>query len=306
MKRSKQRRPIRVSGFDVVNTILLVVFTLLMIYPLYQCLIISFSSGADIANRGVVYLWPRVFSTRSYVRVLQDVNFLLYARNSFLRTVLGSVFSVAITSMFAYAISHRKLRMRPLFVILGLITIYLNGGLIPTFIVIRDLGLYDNFLVYILPEAFNMFYVLVFLAYFKSIPDALEESALVDGASEITIFFRIMLPVVRPVIACITLFVAVFQWNRWLDTMIYTDSENLEVLSYYFAKILIRQQFIATTVMQQTDAQITIEELQSLKEASSLTMQMATMLITIVPIMCVYPFLQKHFVKGIMIGSIKG
>ena len=303
---SGARRFLRDHGFDTVNTILLVLFSLLMIYPLYQCLIISLSSGVDIMNRGVVYLWPRVFSTRSYVRVLQDEGFLLYFRNSVLRTVLGAFVSVLITSMFAYAILHRKLRLRGLFAILGLITMYFNGGMIPTFIVIRDLGLYDNFLVYILPEAFNMFYVLVFLAYFKSIPDALEESALVDGASEITIYFRIMLPVIKPVVACIVLFVAVFQWSMWLDTMIYTDSESLEVLSFYFAKILIRQQFIATTVMQETDAQMTDAELQSLKEASSLTMQMATMLITVVPIMCIYPFLQKHFVKGIMIGSVKG
>ena len=300
------RRFLRDHGFDTVNTILLVLFSLLMIYPLYQCLIISFSSGVDIMNRGVVYLRPRVFSTRSYVRVLQDENFLLYARNSVLRTVLGAFVSVLITSMFAYAILHRKLRLRGLFATLRLITMYCNGGMIPTFIVIRDLGLYDNFLVYILPEAFNMFYVLVFLAYFKSIPDALEESALVDGASEITIYFRIMLPVIKPVVACIVLFVAVFQWSMWVDTMIYTDSESLEVLSFYFAKILIRQQFIATTVMQETDAQMTDAELQSLKEASSLTMQMATMLITVVPIMCIYPFLQRHFVKGIMIGSVKG
>ena len=303
---SGARQFLRDHGFDTVNSILLVLFSLLMIYPLYQCLIISFSSGVDIMNRGVVYLWPRVFSTRSYVRVLQDENFLLYARNSVLRTVLGAFVSVLITSMFAYAILHRKLRLRGLFAILGLITMYFNGGMIPTFIVIRDLGLYDNFLVYILPEAFNMFYVLVFLAYFKSIPDALEESALVDGASEITIFFRIMVPVIKPVVACIVLFVAVFQWSMWLDTMIYTDSESLEVLSFYFAQILIRQQFIATTVMQETDAQMTDAELQSLKEASSLTMQMATMLITVVPIMFIYPFLQKHFVKGIMIGSVKG
>ena len=303
---SGARRFLRDHGFDTVNTILLVLFSLLMIYPLYQCLIISFSSGVDIMNRGVVYLWPRVFSARSYVRVLQDENFLLYARNSVLRTVLGAFVSVLITSMFSYAILHRKLRLRGLFVTLGLITMYFNGGMIPTFIVIRDLGLYDNFLVYILPEAFNMFYVLVFLAYFKSIPDALEESALVDGASEITIYFRIMLPVIKPVVACIVLFVAVFQWSMWVDTMIYTDSESLEVLSFYFAKILIRQQFIATTVMQETDAQMTDAELQSLKEASSLTMQMATMLITVVPIMCIYPFLQRHFVKGIMIGSVKG
>ena len=300
------RQFLRDHGFDTVNTILLVLFSLLMIYPLYQCLIISFSSGVDIMNRGVVYLWPRVFSTNSYVRVLQDEGFLLYARNSVLRTVLGAFVSVLITSMFAYAILHRKLRLRGLFAILGLITMYFNGGMIPTFIVIRDLGLYDNFLVYILPEAFNMFYVLVFLAYFKSIPDALEESALVDGASEITIYFRIMLPVIKPVVACIVLFVAVFQWSMWVDTMIYTDSESLNVLSFYFAEILIRQQFIATTVMQETDAQMTDAELQSLKEASSLTMQMATMLITVVPIMCIYPFLQKHFVKGIMIGSVKG
>ena len=303
---SAARQFLRDHGFDTVNTVLLVLFSILMIYPLYQCLIISFSSGVDIMNRGVVYLWPRVFSTRSYVRVLQDENFLLYARNSVLRTVLGAFVSVLITSMFAYAILHRRLRLRGLFAILGLITMYFNGGMIPTFIVIRDLGLYDNFLVYILPEAFNMFYVLVFLAYFKSIPDALEESALVDGASEVTIYFRIMLPVIKPVVACIVLFVAVFQWGMWVDTMIYTDSESLEVLSYYFAQILIRQQFIATTVMQETDAQMTDAELQSLKEASSLTMQMATMLITVVPIMCIYPFLQRHFVKGIMIGSVKG
>jgi putative aldouronate transport system permease protein len=295
----------KISVFDIINTTILALFALIVVYPFYLCIILSFSNGTDITYNGVVYLWPRMFSLESYQYIFRDSSFLIAARNTVLRTLLGTVVSVLITAMFAYAISHREMKMRGLFVTMGLITLYFNGGLIPTFLLIKNIGLYNNFLVYILPTAFSMFNTMVFLAYFKGIPKGLEESAYIDGANELGIFFRIMMPVAKPVFACIILFVAVFQWNQYFDCMVYTSEENLEVMSYIFAKMLLAQRYLDTVAVALEDR--TPEEIIAMQgPVTSLTTQMATMLVATVPIICVYPFLQKYFVKGIMVGSLKG
>jgi putative aldouronate transport system permease protein len=194
--------------------------------------------------------------------------------------------------------------MRKFLITFGLITMYFNGGLIPTFLLIRNIGLYNNFLVYLLPTAFSMFNTMIFIAYFKGIPDDIEECASIDGANDLTIFFRIIIPIAMPVIACLALYVAVFQWNQYFDCMIYTDDPNLEVLSYLFAKLLLLQRYIDTVI--ETFDNMTPDQIVALKgPVTSITTQMATMVVTTAPILCIYPFLQKYFVKGIMVGSLK-
>lgn len=294
----------RMNLFDYVNYIFLALITLLMVYPFYQSVIVSFSNGSDIDYNGVVYFWPRIFSLESYKYVFRDVQFLVAMRNTVLRTVLGVFIGLAITSMFAYAVSHKDLFMRKFLITFGLITMYFNGGLIPTFLLIRNIGLYNNFLVYLLPTAFSMFNTMIFIAYFKGIPDDIEECASIDGANDLTIFFRIIIPIAMPVIACLALYVAVFQWNQYFDCMIYTDDPNLEVLSYLFAKLLLLQRYIDTVI--ETFDNMSTDQIIAMKgPVSSTTTQMATMVVTTVPILCVYPFLQKYFVKGIMVGSLK-
>ena len=181
----------------------------------------------------------------------------------------------------------------------------ISGGLIPTFLLIRSIGLYDNFMVYIFTNAFSMFNCLVFITYFRGIPNEVEESAKIDGANDLIIFLKIIAPISKPVFACISLFVAVGQWNDYFDCMIYTRNESLTVLSFLFAKMLLAQQYLESMVLEMSD--LTVEEIIAIRgPVSTLTLQMATMVVTIVPIIMIYPFLQRYFVKGIMIGSVKG
>ncbi|MDW7655899.1 MAG: carbohydrate ABC transporter permease [Bacillota bacterium] len=294
----------RLKPFDIISGAMLLLFAGFVVYPFYQCLIISLSNGVDIELNGVVYLWPRVFSLESYGLVLKNPAFLIGTRNTVLRTLLGAPLSVMITAMYAYAISHRELVLRKAISTLGLVSMYFGGGLIPTFLLIRDLGLYDRFEVYLLIYTFSMFYALVLLAYFKGLPRSLEECAMIDGANEIVVFFRIILPIAKPAFAAVLLFAAVQQWNSWFDCMIYTENPQLEVLSYIFAKLLLTQNYLKQAISAEG---MSAEELMALRgPITSLTIQMATMIIATAPIICIYPFLQKYFVKGIMIGSLKG
>lgn len=295
---------VRNNLFDWINSIFLTLIVLIMVYPIYQCFIISLNDGADLQFNGVVYLWPRVFSLESYKQVFQDRSFLIAARNSIGRTVFGGLIAVVITSAYAFAISHKDMVLCKFFTVFGLITMYFGGGLIPTFLVVKELGLYNTFWVYLLLPAFTMFNCMVFVSYFRGISKSLEESAMIDGANELTMFLRIMIPIAKPVFACILLFEAVGQWNSYYDCMIYTQSENLTVLSYRFARMLLTQEYIETAVLEYES--MTPEQMMALMgPISSTTLQMATMMVTIIPVICVYPFLQRYFVKGIMLGSLK-
>lgn len=294
----------QISVFDILTSILLSIFIVFIVYPFYQCFIISISDGFDIEMNGVVYLQPRVFSLASYDVVFRNPVFLIAFRNSVLRTALGAPICILVTSMFSYAISHKELIFRKFFSSVGLLSMYFGGGLIPTFLLIRGIGLYNRFAVYLFVYTFSMFYALVLLAYFKGIPRDLEESAFIDGANEIKVFFRIIVPIAKPVFAAVLLFSAVQQWNAWFDCMIYTENPKLEVLSYTFAKLLLTQDYLK----QATAAEgMSPEELMALRgPVTSLTTRMATMIVASAPIISIYPFLQKYFVKGIMIGSLKG
>lgn len=291
--------------FDYINILFMVIFSILMIIPFYHCIVLAFSDGSDLTWNGISFFWPRVFSLESFQKIFADDEFFLAARNSVLRTVLGSLLSSLVTAGFAFALSHQELKFRRVFTFMGLICMYFSGGMIPTYLQIRSLGLTNTFWVYLVPMSFNMFNCMVFLTYFKGIPRDLEESAVMDGANEVTMFFRILIPVAMPVFACILLFDAVSHWNSYYDCMLYTKSDNLVVLSYKFAKMLLSQQYL--DVVAADPNLMSPEELMMARgPVSSLTLQMATMVVTVVPIICVYPFLQKYFVKGLMVGSLKG
>jgi len=294
----------RNNWFDYINIILLAAFAALILIPFWHCIVLAFSDGGDVSWNGITFFWPRIFSLDSFKKVFADDEFLLAARNSVIRTVCGCVMSSLVTSGFAFALSHKELKFRKIFTGMGLVCMYFSGGLIPTFLQIRELGIYDTFWAYLIPMCFSMFNCMVFLTYFRGIPNDLEESAVIDGANELIYYFRILIPVAMPVFACVALFDAVSQWNAYFDCMIYTKNENLVVLSYKFAKMLLAQQYLDTAAM---DPNMSPEELLMARSSvSSLTLQMANMVVTVVPILCVYPFLQKYFVKGIMLGGVKG
>ncbi len=299
-KRSKLFR--RLDGFQIFCVIALIIMTFVIVYPFYNCIVLSFNDGLDAMYNGPIYFLPRVPTLENYQEILSTPLFLTSSRNTVGRTVITTVCSLFIISMFSYAMMHKKVKFRKFYLIFALITMYFSGGLVPTFLVIRNLGLYDNFLVYVLPGLFNMFYVMVSMTFFRAIPDELEESALLDGANEFQIFLKIIIPVSTPLLAALAIYVGVSQWNSWFDSMIYTSNENLEVLAHQFAKMVLSQRYLESATEY---AGADVELMMNLRGATSNSLQVAALAVTTFPIIVIYPFLQKYFVKGIMLGSVK-
>lgn len=293
----------RIKLFDVVNIAVLVLFSILVVFPFYNCIVLSFNNGMD-AMAGGIYFWPRQFTMENYVKVLEQPIFTRAAINSITRTVITTALAIVFTAMYSFVICHKTLAFRKIYLTLGLITMYFSGGLIPTYLLIRDLDLIDNFLVYVLPGLFSMFNAVLFTSFFDGISPSLEESAKIDGANEFRILFQIILPVAKPVMAAVGLFIAVGQWNSWFDTMLYTTNANLETLSYMFKKMIETMQYLENQI-----AQVGGENVQNMmksQEVTTITLQMAAMVITSFPIIALYPALQKYFIQGMMIGSVKG
>ena len=287
--------------FQAVIYMLLLIFLIFTFYPFYYCVMLSFNDGKD-AQLGGVYFWPRVFTLANYARTLSDPQLLVAARNSTLRTILTTVIAVIFTALFAYGVSRPGVLFRKFYLAVGMITMYFSGGLIPYFLLIKQLGLLDHFLVYIIPGMFSMYNAVIFMSFFKTIPMAMEESAKIDGANEFVVFFRIILPVSTPVLATIALFVGVGQWNSWFDTMLYTKSRNLETLQHVIMRMINTQAYLERTI----EAGAKSDKIQLIRGTTTNALQLSVMTITSFPIIVAYPFLQKYFMKGIMIGSIKG
>ncbi|MFF2154501.1 carbohydrate ABC transporter permease [Paenibacillus chitinolyticus] len=273
---------------------LLVCFVTL--YPIWYVLVHSFNNGTD-AMQGGIYWWPRVPSLDNYRAVFENTGIMKAMGITVAKTVIGTTAHVFFTSMVAYAFSRRELIGRRAYMMLGTVTLFFSGGLIPTYLLIRDLGLLDSFWVYIVPALFNFFDLIIFLAFFREIPAGLEEAAKIDGAGDFTIFCRVVLPVSMPVVATIALFHGVYQWNDYFTGMIYINNSDLQPI----------QTFLYRVVAQSSSNQMLAAAPGGMaKNVTSQSIKLATMVVTTLPIVLAYPFLQKYFVKGFMIGSIKG
>ncbi|HEX2927340.1 MAG TPA: carbohydrate ABC transporter permease [Ruminiclostridium sp.] len=281
--------------FDTINTVIMVFICFVALYPIWYVLIHSFNDGFDSAQGGM-YWWPRKFTLDNYKEVFRNNEIITAFIVTILRTVIATAAHVFFTGMVAYSFMKKELMGRKVYMTMGLITMFFSGGLIPTFIVIKNLGMFDNFLVYIFPVMFSFFDLIIFQAFFRSIPEALEESAKIDGANSFTIFIRIIIPVSKAVIATIVLFNGVFNWNDYFMGIIYTNNDKLHPIQTYLYKMIVQSESSKTSLMTGSVSQSTF---------TSTSLQMATMFITTLPIVCVYPFLQKHFVKGMLLGSVK-
>lgn len=288
------------SVFEVSVYVILVLMMLFFIYPFYNCLILAFNDGQDAKIPGI-YFWPRVFTIDNFVKAFQLPGMGKAAILSILRTFLGTLGTMVVTGMFAYVVSKKRLLFSRFYITLMMIPMFFGGGLIPTFLLIRSIGLYDNFLVYITPSLFNTFYCIIFMASFRELPASLEESAMLDGASQFSIFFRIIAPVSKPVFAALGIFTAVGHWNSWMDTMIYTRKETLNTLAYMFSKVIFQQQYL-----QKLAESANTDVAAKIAGATSTSIMIAAMILATAPITMVYPFFQKYFAKGVLIGSIKG
>jgi putative aldouronate transport system permease protein len=279
--------------FVTLNTLFLSLVIVACFYPFLYIIVSSFNDPTDLL-RGPVYFWPRMFSVLNFQYVLKDPEIVRAIWITAARTVIGTVVGVLFTAAFAYGISKKRLWGRNVIVGMTLVTIYFSGGLIPTYLVIaQGLHLYGNFLVFIIPNMFNAFFAFIMMSFFREISPEIEESALLDGANEIRVFVQLILPLSTAILATIALFFGVWHWNSWFDAMLY-GGRKLMTLQQYLVKAI---QSVNVSVMSAN---------YSSQSVSSQSLRLATMVLTTFPIVVIYPFLQRYFVKGVMIGSLKG
>jgi putative aldouronate transport system permease protein len=285
------------TTFDMMNVALMVVLAFVTLYPFWNALVGSLNNGTDYMRGGVAW-FPRVWTIDNYRVVFLDSSIVNAYKITIARTIIATITHVIFTGLFAYGFSKKHLIGRSTIAVMGLITMLFSGGLIPYYMVLKTLGFINNFLVYIIPGLFSFFHVLIFQSFFREIPEAIVESAKMDGAHEYTIFFKLILPVSLPVVAAMILFTGIYNWNAYFDSMIFTSKPELQTVMMFLMKVVKTQQAASSLARR---ASIILGN----KTTASRTVQLATMMVTTIPIIAIYPFMQKYFVKGVMIGSIK-
>ena len=269
---------------------------LVTLYPFLNVAAISFNESVDTV-RGGITIWPRQFTLQNYQTVFAYDSLVTGSGISVLRTLIGTIFGLISASMLAYTLSRIDFVSRRFVSVFLALTMYFSGGLIPSYMLIRNLGLMNSFWVYVLPGVVSAFNVFIVRSFLDGIPYALQESAKLDGANDLTIYWRIILPLCKPVLATIALFLAVGQWNSWFDTYLYNSSaEHLTTLQYELMKILQSTQQNVRNPNEMKDL---------INQVSPESVKMAITIIVTVPILLVYPFLQKYFVKGMTLGAVK-
>ncbi|KAF9126404.1 hypothetical protein BGX30_015268 [Mortierella sp. GBA39] len=281
--------------FEIFNSVLMLIVCFVTLYPIWYVIVNAFNDGAD-AMRGGIYWWPRQFSLDSFQAVFRSEGIMTAMGVTVAKTLVGTPVHVFFTSMVAYAFSRRELVGRKLYMFIGTVTMFFGGGLIPYYLLIRDLHLLDNFLVYIIPAAFSFFDLIIFLSFFREIPPGLEEAAKIDGANDFKIFYKVIIPVSMPVVATIALFHGVYQWNDYFTGMIFINDTNLQPIQTYLYRVVAQSSSNQMLASMPSGMAVSV---------TSQSLKLATMVVTTAPIVFVYPFLQKYFVKGFMIGSIK-
>lgn len=284
------------KAFNIFNVLLMILFSFMILYPLWYILILSFNDAQD-AMKGGIYWIPRKFSLDNYRAVLGNPNIFNAFKITILKTLIGVVTHVLFTAMVAYGLSKQELRFRKVYVIIGTITLFFGGGLIPTYLLMKSLNLIDSFWVYIIPSMFSFYNLILFQSFFRDLPKSLEESAIIDGANYFQVFIKIILPLSMPVLATVALFVGVGQWNDFFTGLLYINREELQPIQTFLYKVIAKEGTVAMSESMRA-AGVSIV-------TTSKSLQLATMVITTAPIIAIYPFLQKYFVKGMVLGSVK-
>lgn len=274
----------------------MILFVLITLYPILNTVAISLNDGTD-ALRGGIYLWPRKFTWKNYLTVLQKDNLLTGAYISVARTVVGTLLALIANAILAFIVSRKRFLFKKQLSLFWVITMYVNGGMIPTFLLYKNLGMTNSFWVYVIPGMFSAFNMLVIRTYMNGLPESLEESAQLDGAGYTTIFWKITSPLCKPVYATVALFVAVGQWNSWFDAMLYNRmSQHLTTLQYELMKLL-------SSVTNQGNSAEAMKN--AVGAVTPTSVRAAATVLTMLPIICLYPFLQRYFVAGLTIGGVK-
>lgn len=290
MKKSRGRKI-----FDAFNITLMAMLTLTTVYPLFNQLALSLSSTEAILN-GKVALIPVDFTLRTYRDIAKESMFWTNYLNTIWYTFAGTVVSLVFTTTCAYALSKRELIGGKLILRLIVFTMFFGGGLIPTFMLMKNLRLTGTIWAIILPYAIIPYHVLIMKTYFQGLPGDLEDAAKIDGLAQFGFFIKIILPLSKPILATMTLFISVLYWNDWFNALIYLkDSAKYPVTLY------LRNVMMGATMASQTG-----KTMDATVKSVPQSIQAASMILVIFPVLCIYPFVQKHFVKGVMIGAIKG
>jgi putative aldouronate transport system permease protein len=283
------------GAYNVLIYTVLILFGLITFIPFYYVLVASLSNP-DLISDGELMLLPRGFTLEAYKTLVLNDKFLSAFYVTVARTTLGTLVNLILQCSFAYALSKKYLPGRKFFMLFIIVTMMFNGGIIPTYLIVKATGLIDTIWALIIPGAISTWNIILLRSFFENVPESLEESARMDGANDIYILITIILPLSMPVIATIALFSAVGHWNSFLDAVIYTNSPNLQVLQIFLRNMVVQLQ----NIMANGDA------VAMNKGVSSLTLRSAAIFASSLPIIIVYPFIQKHFMKGVMLGAVKG
>jgi putative aldouronate transport system permease protein len=284
------------DAFDIALIVIFSLFSLLMIYPIWFVFICSLNGGMDYIAGGI-YLLPRKWTIYNYVVVFSNAELWTAYLVTISRTILGTILALVFTTIVAYAMSRKELPFKKAIYIFNIFTMFFSGGLIPFFLIIKLLGLYDTYALYLIPCTYSVYHMIILSNYFAALPEELREAAILDGAGEWRILFTVVVPLSTPVLATVGMWIAIGHWNSFFDSMVYMKSENLMTLQHYLLRVI-----NATNI----DAGgVTLPD----KVVESLTTEVitfASIVVSILPIMFAFPFVSKYFEKGIMVGSVKG
>ena len=286
----------RVTGFDIGLYTIFGILGLLTLYPFYYVLIVSFANTQASATYSP-YLYPHVFDLTGYQMIIGDIYFFKSLMTTLFVTAVGTSLNMVISVMTAYVLSRKRLLGRKQLIVLITFAMLFSGGLIPTYLVVSNLGLINSIWAMIFPGMISTYYVIIMKNYFSGLPQSLEDAAKIDGANDLKVLSKIYLPISKPFMATFALFYAVERWNEWWNAYLYISDKNIKPLQIYLRDILVN-----FSNQLSTQAQSVVN---SQGKVYVQSVQMATIVITMLPIMCLYPFLQKYFVKGVMIGAIK-
>lgn len=292
----------KISLYEILGGILFCIFVFLCVYPFYYVFIYSISDPGKV-SRGI-FLLPAGFSLSNYVEVLKMKGVFTSFFISIIRTAAGSAATVFCCALYGFLVTKRNLPFRSFFYRFAIVTMYLNAGLIPTYLTLRSYGLRNNFLVYILPGMISAYNIILIKTFIEQLPPALEESARIDGAGHFQVFTRIIVPLSKPILATIAVFAAVGHWNSWFDNYLYCPDEHLRTLQLMLYNVLNDAQNKANALAS-TSAHL-LANMQDASQISAEGIRMTITMVATIPIICVYPFMQRYFVKGITLGAVKG
>ena len=283
----------RLSAFQIADITLVTILSVLILAPVLNIFSSSFASTRALAEGNFIF-FPKEVTLDNYSAVFHDSTIWHAYFISVSKTILGVITHVFFCSMVAFGLSKRDLRFRNVYTVMGVITLFFSGGMIPTYLLMKKLGLLNNFLVYILPQLFSYYDVVILMNFFRQIPGSLEESASIDGAGVWRVFLQIAMPLSKPALATIALFNGVYQWNDFMTAKLYMTDTTLYPVQMKLYEIIVQQQAASMNTIGNVALQTT-----------SKGIQLATIVVTTVPILIIYPLLQKHFVSGMMLGAVK-